>query len=133
MTKVSIADQTRKEVQLPGSSMHESLSQLDDDNVSEDSFGSDFGDNATDEEDLITDLITEADTQDVEPDSPPPVYSDEEYPQSSPMLLNMDLKSPPLVLQYTPTSSTQPPILNANSLGPSTRMCIVSGLTCNQT
>ncbi|KAF8802256.1 hypothetical protein BYT27DRAFT_7197349 [Phlegmacium glaucopus] len=134
MAKISaVDDQAREEGQVPGSSIHESESQLDDDdNVSEDSFGSDFGDYATpDEEDLATSTDVDSDVEpDVEPDSPPPVYPDDEYPQTT--FTNMDLKSPPppVVLQYTPTTSTEP-TLNANSSSPSSpsiRMCVVCKL-----
>ncbi|KAF8802255.1 hypothetical protein BYT27DRAFT_7197347 [Phlegmacium glaucopus] len=127
MAETSAVDgRTREEGRVPGSSMHESESQLD--NVSEDSFGSNFGDHATpDEEDLAT--STDVDS-DVGPDSPPPVYPDNEYPQTT--FTNMDLKSspPPVVLQYTPTTSTEP-TLNANSSSPSSpliRMCVVCKL-----
>lgn len=88
--------------------------QKDDDCISENSFGSDFGGNATDEEDLIG-------------DSPPPVYSEGEYPQSMFLLANKDVKSPPVVLQYTPPTGSaelEPPF-SVNFSGPS--MCVVRG------
>lgn len=76
--------------------------QNDDDCVSENSFGSDFCDNAADKEDLKG---TRSWDTDIElPDLPPP-YSEEEHPQSDMFLLAN--KSPPVVLQYTPpTGST---------------------------
>ena len=112
---------TRKEVQLPGTSMPDSK-QMDDDCVSEDSFGSDF-DNATGEENFKARL----DGTDTELDLPPPVYSEEGHPRS------MDVKPPPIVLQYTPpTGSTE--IEPAPSVTPNLSrplMCVVRGLMFN--
>jgi hypothetical protein len=84
--------------------------QLDDDCASENSFGSSFGDNEMDEENM---------TADIELD---PVYSDEEYPQSDNMYerrLSEDLALAP------PTRSSQP-AFNEKSSGP--LMCVVRGL-----
>ena len=133
MLKSTFDAVTRKEVPRPGSSMRNSK-QKDDDCISEDSFGSDF-DNAscaTDEENLDG-----ADTKLCSPlDSPPPVYSEEEHPQSMSLSANMDMKSPSTILQYTPpralTGSTEfQPAFNVtpNLLGPS--MCVVRGLIFN--
>ena len=112
----------RVDPSLPGSSMYSSAesSQLDDDCASENSFGSDFGDHATDEEDLAS---TDAE---VELDSPPPNYPDEEIPQSISIVPNIDLKSPE-ILQYTPEPAPMANLLK----GPSTRMCVVSRPICN--
>ena len=102
----------------------ESESQLDDDCVSENSFGSYLGDNAMDEENT---------TANIELDSSLPV-SDEEYPQSMSILDDMYVRSPSLVPQYTPptrTRSTQlEPAFNAKFSGPS--MCVVRGLILTQ-
>ena len=102
-----------------------SSKQKDYDCVSEDSFGSNF-DNATDEENLKASL----DGSDTELDSPPPVYSEEEHPQS-----NTDVKSSLRILNYTPpTGSTElEPALNMtpNLSGPS--MCVVRRLIFNLT
>lgn len=123
MTKSSVDAVTQKEVQLFGSSLRNSK-QKDDDCVSEDSFGSDF-ENATDEENMKARL----DRADTELDSPPPVYSEVERPQSISLLSNMNVKSPSIVLQYTPpTGSTElEPAFNVtpNLSGPS--MCVVRG------
>lgn len=104
-------------------------SSIDDDCVSENSFGSDFGDNATDEEDLKTikssDIYTELGS--------PPVYSEEEPLQSMVLLSNTDVKPPPVVLRYTPpTGSTEvKSASNVNFRGPP--MCVVRGLSFNPT
>ena len=104
--------------------------QKDDDCASEDSFGSNF-DDATDEENMKARL--EGPGANTELDSPPPVYSEEEHPQSASLLANMDVKSPSIVLQYTsPTGPTElEPAFDAtpNLSGPS--MCVVRGLTFN--
>ena len=101
-----------KRVQIAGSSMHDSETQLDDDCVSENSYGSDFGDNATNEENMITDI---------EVDSSLPAYSEEEYPQPD----DMYIRSHPTLVPL-PTRSSRP-TLNANFSGPS--MCVVGGLS----
>jgi hypothetical protein len=126
-------------VQIARSSMYDSESQLDDDCVSENSFGSDFGDNAMDEENM---------TADIELDSSLPVYLNEKYPESTSalddMLLPVYVRSPSVDLTVTaavarvlppsqyhdtpPTRSTQP-ALNAMFSGPS--MCVVRGLIFN--
>lgn len=123
-SKSTVDAVTRKEVQLPGSSMRDSK-QNDDDCISEDSFGSDF-DNATGEEILKARL----DETDTELDLPPPVYSEEEHSQT------MDVKPPPIVLQYTPpTGLTEfEPAFNVTTqnLSPPL-MCVVRGLIFNPT
>ena len=116
---------TENGAQVAGSSMHDSVSQLDDDCVSENSFGSYFSNNAMDEENM---------TADIELDSLPQasVSSDEEYPQSTSIVNNMYLRSPSVVPQYTPqTRSTQvaQPAFNTEFLGQS--MCVVRGLIFN--
>jgi hypothetical protein len=105
-----------KGAQNAGGSMHDSESQLDDDCASEDSLGSSFGDNAMDEENTAADI---------ELDSSPPVYSDEEYPQSDDMYVKSPSMDPTVVPLYTPrTRSTQPAFSGFS--GPS--MCVVRGL-----
>jgi hypothetical protein len=101
----------------------ESESQLDDDCVSENSFGSYLGDNAMDEENM---------TADIELDSSLPDVADEEYPQSMSIPDDMYVRSPSLVPQYTPpTRSTQlEPAFDAKFSGPS--MCVVRGLISTQ-
>lgn len=121
MTKPMVDAVTGKEVQFPGRSMLNSTQKLEDDDCdSEDSLGSDL-DNATDEENL------KANGADTELDSPPPVYSEEQHFQSMSLLANMDVKSPPIVLQYiSPTGPTElePPFSVTPDLsGPS--MCVV--------
>ena len=103
------------------SSMYDSGSQYED-CLSENSFGSDFGDNATDEE---SDLTTTALDTDIELNSPSPVYPDEEYPF---LPVAMDLKPPPAALSTLSTNPTEP-TSNANFSGRS--MCIVRGLIFN--
>ena len=103
-----------------GGSLYNSESQLDDDCVSEDSFGSSFGDNAMDEENTAADIELLVDS------SPPsPVYSDEEYPESD----DMNVKSPSMDLTvvppYTPRTRSTKPTFNRFS-GPS--MCVVRGI-----
>lgn len=122
MTKSTVGAVSPQEVQLSERSMGNSGSkQMDDDCVSEDSIGSDF-DNATDDEKSKARL--DADTElDL-----PPAYS--ENPQSKPLLANMGMKSPFIVLQYTPlTGSTElelPFSATPSLSGPS--MCVVRGL-----
>lgn len=109
---------TRMEVQFPGSSMRSSK-QKDDDCVSENSFGSDF-DDATDEENLKARLDGNTKLE-----SPPPVYSDVERPQS--MLLSANMP-----LQYTPIKSTElEPAFNVNPNLSGLSMCVVRGLNFN--
>ena len=97
--------------------------QKDDDCLSEDSFGSDF-DNATDEENL---------KDDTELDSAPPVYSEEERPQSISLSANMDVKkSAPTVLQYTGSTELEP-ALNVTPNLSDPLMCVVGGLISNPT
>ena len=117
-------DHTEEEVQIDENSMHDSESQiLDDDNCdSENSFGSYLSNNAMDENM----------TADIELDSYLPVYSDEEYPQSTSIQDDMYLlTSPSVVPQYTPPtrSLTSQPTSNAKFSGPS--MCVVRGLILN--
>ena len=114
---------TRMEVQLPGSSMRNSK-QKDDDCISEDSFGSDF-ENPT----------ANLDRTDTELESLPPVYSEEEHPQSRFLSTNMDVKSPLQILQYTPpTGSTEPePAFNLTPNLSHPSMCVVRGLIINPT
>ena len=97
-------------------------SELDDDCVSENSFGSSFGDNAMDEENM---------TVDIELDSSPPVYSDEEYTQLDDMYARSPSVDLAVVPQYTPLTRSYEPALKEKSSGPSTRMCVVRGLTFN--
>ena len=101
-----------KGVQIACGSIHDSELQLDDDCVSENSFGSSlFGDNAVDEENM---------TADIKLDSSLPGYSDEEYPQPDDISPSFDLTVMP---QYTlPMRSTQPAI-KAKFSGPS--ICVV--------
>lgn len=122
----SADDHAEMGVDIVRSSMYdsepESESQLDDDCVSENSFGSYLGDNAMDEENM---------TADIELDSSLPVYSDEEYPQSMSILDDMYVRSPSLVPQYTPPTRSQlEPAFNAKFSGPS--MCVVRGLISTQ-
>lgn len=108
------------------SSMHDSDSESqlnDDDCVSENSFGSSFGDNsAMDEEDVTADIEL-------------PAYSDEEYPQSTSSLDDMYVKSPPasvdltVVPQYTPPTRSTQPAVNVKFSVPS--MCVVRGFIFN--
>ena len=119
----SVDDHTEKrveEVQIAGGSIHGSETQLDDDCVSENSYGSDFGDNATNEENITADIVV---------NSSLPAYSDEEYPQPD----DTDVRSPSVDLTVVPhntppTRSTRP-TFNAKSTGPS--MCVVGGLNFN--
>ena len=108
-----------KGVQIAGTSMYDSEAQLDDDCISENSYGSDFGDNAMNEGNIPV-------TVDIEVDSSLPTYSDEEHRQPDDMYVrspNGDLTLEP---HYTlPTRSTRP-TLNAKFSGPS--MCVVGGL-----
>jgi hypothetical protein len=132
MTRLSVDDRPHTVTSLPGSSMR-SFKQEDDDCISENSYGSDFGDNATDREDLIGGSESDAGTELADSSSPPPVYSAEERPQSMFLLANMDVKSPPVVLQYTPPTGSaelEPPF-SVNFSGPS--MCVVRGLIFNPT
>jgi hypothetical protein len=100
--------------------------QKDDDCISDDSFGSDF-DNATDDETLDGAADPELDSP---LDSPLPVYSEGEHLQPMSLLANMDVKSPPVVLQYIPpTGSTELEPVTPNLLAPS--MCVVRGLIFN--
>lgn len=128
MTESTVDAIIRRKVQLelPGSSLRNSK-QNDDDCVSEDSFGSDF-DNATDKE-ILREAGLDGDT---EPDSPP-VYSEEEHSQSLSLLANMDVKPPPMVMQWTPPrgSTELEPAFNVTPhlSGPS--MCVVCGLISN--
>lgn len=123
---------TRKEVQLklPGSSMRNSK-QKDDDCVSEDSFGSDFY-NATDEEESFKlKARLGLDGADTELDSPPPIYSEEEQPQSMSLLANIDVKAPSIVLQYTPPTGSaelEPDVTPNLPQVPGPSMCVVRGL-----
>jgi hypothetical protein len=107
----------------PGRSMRNSK-QKDDDCISDDSFGSDF-DNATDDENLRATLegaVTEL-------DSPPPVYSEENRPQSMSLLSSMDVKFSPVILQYTPPTETEPePAFN---MTPNPSICVVRGIIFN--
>lgn len=108
--------------------MHDSESQLDDDCVSENSFGSYLDDNAMDEENIMM-------TADIDLDSSLPVYSDEEeyYPQSTSTLDDMYVRSPSMDLtvvpQYSPPTRSTQPTFNAKFSGPS--MCLVRGLIFN--
>ena len=129
--KISVddIDHTREDVQIPGCSMHDDDD--DDDRASENSFGSDFGDDGTDEEDLTTDA-------DIEPTSPPPVYPGEEDLQleSTLMLPNMDMKSSPtspIKLEYIPPRSTESALTPNFSGSSSPLMCVVRGLIYNPT
>ena len=105
-------------VEIAGGSESIHDSQLDDDCVSENSFGSSFGDHAMNEENV---------TADIELESSPPVYSDEEYLQSDDIYgPSVDLD---VVPQYTPPTRSSQPALNEKSSGPS--MCVVRGLIFN--
>jgi hypothetical protein len=106
----SADDHTEKGVQIAGSSIQDFESQSDDDCVSENSFGSYLDDN---EEEKMT--------ADIELDSIPPGYSDEEYPQSTSVLDDTYV-----VPQYTPPTRSTQPAFNAKFSGPS--MCVVRGL-----
>jgi hypothetical protein len=108
-------------VQIDESSMYNSESQLDDDCVSENSFGSHFGDDAMpvdDEENMA-------------------VYSDEEYLnpfQSTSTIDDTYVRCPSVdqtvVPQYTPPTRTQTrSTSNGKFSGPS--MCVVRGLIFN--
>ena len=102
---------TEEEVsEIDGTSMNDSESQLDsnDDCVSENSWGS-FDDYDTHIE--LGSLL-------------PPVYPEEEYPQSTSIPAKMDQQSPHAVLQSITARSTEP-ALNTKFSGPS--MCIVRG------
>lgn len=126
--KISVDDGdhtvTPEQVQLPGSSMR-NFRQKDADCASENSFRSDFGDDPTDEEDWKA--TGGLDGRDIESDPPPPVYSEEECPQSMFLLAKGNVNSPPMVLQYTPpTGLTEvEPTFKVNLSGPS--MCVVRG------
>lgn len=108
-----------KGVQIAGDSMHNSESQLDDDCVSEDSFGSSFGDNAMDEENMAADI---------ERDSLPPVYSDEEYPQDDDIYVKSPSMVPTVVPHYTPRTRSTQPAFNRFSGPP---MCVVRSIIFN--
>ena len=116
----SADDHTEKGVERVQTTIYGS--ELDDDCVSVNSFGSSLGDNAKDEENV---------TADIELDSSPPVYSDEENPQLDDMCASCPSVDPavPLVPQYTPPTRSYQPALNEKSSGPS--MCVVRGLTFN--
>lgn len=89
MTTSADGHTEKEEVQTP---THDSEPQLDDVCDSENSFGSDFGDDTTDEEKLGANADIEPELQ--------PAYSDEDHPQSTSIPANMDRKSP-LELQYS--------------------------------
>jgi hypothetical protein len=96
-------------------SLHDSESHSDDECGSVDSIGSEY---PTDEETLTT-------SADIEPNSPPPAYSDEEYPQSALIPANMDRESPLHLLQYlTPASRSTVPAIAMLS---GSSMCTVRG------
>ena len=65
-------------------------------------------------------------TVDIELDSSPPVYSDEEYPQLDDMYARSPSVDLAVVPQYTPPTRSYQPALNEKSSGPS--MCVVRGL-----
>ena len=87
------------------------------------SFRRDFGD-ATGEEDS---KATGGLDGHIESDPPPPIYSEEECPQSMLSLANGGVKSPAMVLQYTPPPGLTEvqPTFKVNLPGPS--MCVVRG------
>ena len=112
-----------KGIQIDENSVHNSESQLDDDCVSENSFGSHFDDNAMDDEKNMT--------ADIELDSSLPVCSDEENLnpfQSTSTLDDMYVSYPSVdqtvVPQYTPPTTRS--TTNTKFSGPS--MCVVRGL-----
>ena len=118
----SADDHTGKRVkgeQIAEGSIHHSESHLDDDCVSENSYGSSFGENAMDEEDT---------TAGIELDSLPPVYSNEEYrdPQLNDIYPSVDLA---VVPQYPPLTRSVQPAFDAMFSGPP--MCVVGGLIFN--
>lgn len=132
MSESTVDAVTGKEVQFPERSMRNSKQKPEDDDdcVSEDSFGSDF-DTAPEEENL---KVNGANTELNSP--PPPVYSEEEHLQSMSLLANMDVKSPPTVLQYTPPTITElepPQPFSATPDLSGSSMCVVRGLIFNST
>ena len=100
----STDDHTEEGVQpeIAASSMRDSESQLDDDCDSENSFGSYIDDNAMDEESM---------TADIELDSSPPDYSDEDIYARAP---SADLT---VVSPYTPPTRSIQPAVNARFSG----------------
>ena len=104
-------DTGEEELEIDGTSMNDSDSQLDskDDCASENSWGS----------------FDDYDTH-IELGSLPPVYPEEEYPQSTSIPAKMDQQSPHAVLQCITARSTEGAFkLNTKFSGPS--MCIVRG------
>ena len=112
------AEEGLKGLQIVRGSIHDESQLLDDDCVSENSFGSSlFGDNAVDEENMAADI---------ELDPSLPSYFEEEYPQPDDMSPAVDLS---VVPQYTPPTKSTQPAFNVEFLGPP--MCVVRGLFFN--